>query len=222
MLSSNVNNMFCNNTSNTLGIKIHLLLIIVIAGATYFMYQLYNECKDLERELIIAKKQIALLSSQAKEHEDTVLVCEAVHSPHPKPIKVKKVKDDQPLASDEEDDEELIDIDEGASEVPSEVITSVVNKIQESASDDGEEVATEGSEEDTEDVDDENEDEDEDETPVPSSPPLAPTPIAPKYQKSKLQTMKISELKDIMKSNGQQGVSGTKLELITRILALKD
>ena len=59
------------SSSNT-SVKLHLILIVCVAGVAYFMYQLYNECKDLERELLISKKQIAFLSSANTE---LVTVC---------------------------------------------------------------------------------------------------------------------------------------------------
>lgn len=59
------------SSSNT-SVKLHLILIVCVAGVAYFMYQLYNECKDLERELLISKKQIAFLSSA---NTDLVTVC---------------------------------------------------------------------------------------------------------------------------------------------------
>jgi len=58
--------MFTKSTN----VKLHLILLLCVVGVAYFMYQLYNECKDLERELIISKKQIAFLTSK---NEDTCL-----------------------------------------------------------------------------------------------------------------------------------------------------
>lgn len=52
-----------NMFSSNINIKLHILLIVCITGVAYFMYQLYNECKSLERELIISKKQISFLTS---------------------------------------------------------------------------------------------------------------------------------------------------------------
>jgi hypothetical protein len=54
-------------SSTNTSVKLHLILIVCVAGVAYFMYQLYNECKDLERELLISKKQIAFLTSNNPE-----------------------------------------------------------------------------------------------------------------------------------------------------------
>ena len=63
--------MLCNSHTS---IKLHLLLIICVIGSAYFMYQLYNECKSLERELILSKKQIEILTLRNKQSNEEIII----------------------------------------------------------------------------------------------------------------------------------------------------
>lgn len=126
-----------SSTNNT-GIKLHLLLIIIIAGVGYFMYQLYSECKDLERELIIAKRQIALLSSHKNGIQGdclATLMCPLGGPPTACTSNTCKVAAKDAKAKPAEDtlesDEEIeIDIDEDDASVKSEYINKVMANVQ--------------------------------------------------------------------------------------------
>lgn len=219
--------MFSN--TNT-GIKLHLLLIIIIAGVAYFMYQLYSECKDLERELVIAKKQIALLTAHKNGIEIgegdclATLVC-PIGGAACKPIPdVKKTdaktitKSDKKTDADEELDEE-IDIDEDDASVKSEYINKVMANVQKAHEE--EEAKTAGKEEapgsesesesesgsDDAEQEDESEEESEDDTDL------------SKLSKAELNKLKLSDLKDFLKSK-KQTATGSKAELVARIQSL--
>lgn len=179
-------------------IKLHLLFVVVLVGVSYFMYQLYNECKELEKELLIAKKQIAILTSQEMLKE-----IDASIAPQEK-------KDDKK----EDKEHEEIDIDDAEDDVSvkSEYIANVVANVQQ---------AEEDVDSDTDDVVKEEESQPDepviaDEEIIPSITKTPEIPIV-KYSKEKLQRMKIAELMKLCKSLNIYA-SGTKTEIVSRIV----
>lgn len=218
------------SSSNT-SVKLHLILIVCVAGVAYFMYQLYNECKDLERELLISKKQIAFLSST---NTDLVTVC-----PHEEVeeiiVDVDETKKDDSRSSssgscseesvdsdyeligngdedsdsgsdsDDDADEEEIDSDkeEQVNDKVKEVkeIKDVNDKVKE-VKDKVKELVVEKVNEVKEKVND-----------------LVKAKAINKMSKNSLCKLKITELKDYL-STCNKDSTGTKNELIERIIAL--
>jgi len=233
-----------SNTST--GLKLHLLLIIIIAGVAYFMYQLYSECKDLERELIVAKRQLAILASQKDGEGDclaTLMQCplgtKCASGTCKLADKAKKPKDSKKSNEAIEEADEEIDIDEDEVSIKSDYINKVMANVQQSQKEEEEESDSES------DSDSESESDEEDEAKVveaveavkavdakteavvshddssdeESSDDESVETDLSKLSKAELSKLKIPELKDYLKGR-KQSVTGTKGDLVSRILAL--
>lgn len=232
--------MFSN--TNT-GLKLHLLLIIIIAGVAYFMYQLYNECKDLERELVIAKRQIARLTTQKEGDCLATLVCPLGPS----------CKEHLKVDGKNESDEEEIDIDDDVDDqvsVKSDYINMVMVNVQQAYKEESDTQPTDAlkkepkesveskevveskeskevvvskeskepkevveTEEPQESIEAEISEESEDSEESDESEDLS------KLSKADLNKLKLLDLKDYLKAR-KQSTAGTKGELIARINAL--
>ena len=194
-----------SNTST--GLKLHLMLIIIIAGVAYFMYQLYSECKDLERELMIAKKQIALLTTKKEGDCLATLLC---------PLKCgsgtcAKANDDHDDHDDEEEEE--IDIDDDIS-VKSEYINKVMANVQQAHIEESDAKSDKSSKEDDDEEEEQEEEEEEEEEEE-----LDTTPSLSKLPKAELIKLKLTDLKEFLKGC-KQSTTGSKSELVSRILSL--
>lgn len=221
--------MFSNKSTS---IKLHLIIILCSVGVAYFMYQLYNECKQLERELIVSKREIAILTSKNNNTE-------TIFSEDTNEIII--------IQSDKED--ASCDIDTGkcenASKDDDKYIEKVIKNIQSSADTDSdsegeEEMESEDNINDKkEEVIDESESESEDESESDEERDVKEVESQyesidsnkndikddqifidySKMSKNALMKIKISTLKDYLVSV-KINSSGTKNEVVNRILSI--
>jgi NADH dehydrogenase/NADH:ubiquinone oxidoreductase subunit G len=184
-------------TTAAADIKLHLLLIAIVGGIAFYMYQVYREIRTFERDVVVLKKQVSTLASQVQQQ-----TCLAAPPTQQSPAAA--AEDDTPVddpdadyVTDEEEEDEDADI-------------VCVDDEEEEEEDDEEE--EEDVAEDEEAAIETKEDEDVEIVQV-----VAKSKAVPKPTSAQLQKLKVDELR-VMLTDLKLSTKGNKDELIARII----
>lgn len=184
-------------TTAAADIKLHLLLIAIVGGIAFYMYQVYREIRTFERDVVVLKKQVSTLASQVQQQ-----TCLA--APPTQVTAAAAAKDDTQVDDPDADyvtDEEEEDEDADIVCVDDEEEDDEENEEEEDVAEEEEEATLETKEEDD----------------VEIVQVVAKSKAAPKPTAGQLQKLKVDELR-VMLTDLKLSVKGNKDELIARII----